>query len=359
MNFAFYISNHGFGHAARNIPLIEKILGDNKDNRVFVKTDSLRIEMIKRNLVHCDERITYCEDYRECGVIFKDGCLEVDKEALYCEVIKEIKTWDTLIQRETEILKRDEIDVVISDITPWVLKSCRLLSIPSILISNFTWPDNYELYLPEELCIPYRECYKLADQVILYEFYIEKMLQYCNPVEKVSLVARRGNPLFTDWIRKQYEEPIVFISIGKSVSITDEINVENLPYTFVVTQGINLKGSNVSYLSDTVVNTMDYISASNYVISKCGWSTVAEILLNNKKCALLSYSGTLEEKAILDKVTQCNNGISISYSDFKYHLEDVLRRLDQLEGPTAVYSDDRERIVDIIYSVVGQKSEYR
>ena len=60
MNFAFYISNHGFGHAARNIPLIEKIWRDDKKHRIFIKTDSVRVEMIKRNLTYCDERIIYC-----------------------------------------------------------------------------------------------------------------------------------------------------------------------------------------------------------------------------------------------------------------------------------------------------------
>ncbi len=95
MNFAFYVSNHGFGHAARNIPLIEKIWRDNKKHQIYVSTDSLRGEMIKHNLAHCDGRITYCGNYEECGVIFKDGCMEVDKEELCRGVEKELQSWDS------------------------------------------------------------------------------------------------------------------------------------------------------------------------------------------------------------------------------------------------------------------------
>lgn len=352
MNFAFYVSNHGFGHAARNIPLIEKIWRDNKKHRIFVKTDSARVEMIKRNLAHCDERITYCGNYKECGVIFKDGCLKVDREELRRSVEKELQSWDVLITKEVEILKREKIDIVISDITPWVLRVSKALHIPSVLISNFTWFDHYNLYLPEELSAPYRECYELADQVIVYDLYVKQMLQYCNPIEKVSLVAREGDPLTARQIRRQYKEPIIFVSIGKSVSIADEIEVGNLPYTFITTQGVNLRGKNVVVLPDTVINTMDYISASDYVISKCGWSTVAEILLNKRKCALLSYSDSLEEKAILDKVVKGNNGISISYSDFKYRLDEVMGRLSQLRDSINDYRNDRDKVVDVIYTMM-------
>lgn len=356
MNFAFYISNHGFGHAARNIPLIEKIWRDDKKHRIFIKTDSVRVEMIKRNLTYCDERIIYCGSYKECGIIFRDDCLEVDIGELYHEVKKEIQAWDSLIAREIEILKREKIDIVISDITPWVLKACRILHIPSVLISNFTWFDHYKLYLPEELSSPYKECYKLAEQVVFYDLHVRQMQQYCNSVTEVSLVARRGNSIVAEQIRRQYKTPIIFVSIGKSVSIVDSIEVGNIPYTFIATQGVNLTGNNVVFLPETVVNTMDYISASDYVISKCGWSTVAEILLNNKKCALLSYSDSLEEKAILEKVIKGNNGLSISFADFKYHLDEVIRKLSQLQNPSDIYWDDRDKIVEIIYSGVKNDS---
>lgn len=348
MNFAFYISNHGYGHAARNIPLIEKIWKDNSNNRIFIKTDSERIAMIKRNLAHCDERIVYCEGYSECGVLFREGCLEVDAERMQREVKKEIVSWDLLIEEEKKLLVKDNIDVIVSDVTPWVFRAAKALKIPSVLISNFTWYDHYQLYLGEEYAAPYKECYELADKALLYELHVEQMSQYCRQNEEVSLVARTGNPHQAEEIRRKYAQPLVFVSVGMSVSLTEEIDVENLPYTFIVTQGVSLKGNNVVTLPDNVTNTMDYISASDYVITKCGWSTVSEILLNGKKCALLAYSDSLEEKALLAKVTARNNGIKISCGDFQCHLDNVLRRLESLDGDYSMYRDDRERIVRAI-----------
>ena len=348
LNFAFYISNHGYGHAARNIPLIEKLWKDNRNNRIFIKTDSERIAMIKRNLTHCDERLVYCEGYRECGVLFREGCLEVDAERMQREVKKEIASWAGLIEEEKKLLIRDNIDVVVSDVTPWVLLAAKELKIPSVLISNFTWYDHYRLYLGKEYADPYKECYASADKALLYELHVEQMAEYCGQSETVSLVARTGNFHKAEEIRQRYRTPIVFVSVGMSVSLTEEIDVENLPYTFIVTQGVRLKGSNVVSLPDTVINTMDYISASEYVVTKCGWSTVSEILLSGKKCALLAYSDSLEEKALLAKVIARNNGIKISFVDFRDNLGGMLRQLESLDGDYSMYRDDRERIVRVI-----------
>ena len=93
---------------------------------------------------------------------------------------------------------------------------------------------------------------------------------------------------------------------------------------------------------------MDYISASEYVVTKCGWSTVSEILLSGKKCALLAYSDSLEEKALLAKVIARNNGIKISFEDFRDNLGGMLRQLESLDGDYSMYRDDRERIVRVI-----------
>lgn len=348
MNVAFYISNHGYGHAARNIPLIEKLWKDDVSNRVFIRTDSERAAMIKRNLAHCDERLVYNEDYQECGLLYQQGHLEVDTERMRLGVEKETAAWDGLIEEEKKRLVNDKIDVIVSDVTPWILRAAKELNIPGILISNFTWYDHYRLYLGEEYAAPYRECYALADKTLLYELHVEQMSRYCGRCEEVSLTARTGNPHKAEEIRRKYKAPLVFVSVGMSVSLTEEIDVGSLPYTFIATRGVKLKGKNVVYLPDNVMNTMDYISASEYVITKCGWSTVSEILLNGKKCALLAFSDSLEEKALLEKVMARNNGIKISWRDLKDNLGGVLRRLESLQGDYSMYRDDREKIIRII-----------
>ena len=49
MKYVFYITNHGYGHASRNVPIILELLKRNSDNLVYVKSDIQRIEFLKRN----------------------------------------------------------------------------------------------------------------------------------------------------------------------------------------------------------------------------------------------------------------------------------------------------------------------
>lgn len=45
----FYISDHGFGHAARNIPIIRELLATDVTLRVIVKTGVAQGEFIQSN----------------------------------------------------------------------------------------------------------------------------------------------------------------------------------------------------------------------------------------------------------------------------------------------------------------------
>ena len=56
---------------------------------------------------------------------------------LLTEIEKFIGTWDILIVQEKEWLTEHEIDLVVSDIVPWIFKSARLAGVTSIFISEF------------------------------------------------------------------------------------------------------------------------------------------------------------------------------------------------------------------------------
>ncbi len=74
----------------------------------------------------------------------------------------------------------------------------------------------------------------------------------------------------------------MFVSVGRSVDLAEEIDVSNEPYHFIVTEGIQLVGENVTYLPKETPNTHDYLCASEFVITKSGFGTVAEALLAKK-----------------------------------------------------------------------------
>ncbi|UXZ08795.1 hypothetical protein F1B95_08095 [Clostridium perfringens] len=82
----------------------------------------------------------------------------------------------------------------------------------------------------------------------LYDLYIKSMIEYLNNYEKVGLLCREFNLEKVEKIKGKYRKPIVFVSVGRSVDINKEVNVSDLNYNFICTEGINLKGDNVEYI---------------------------------------------------------------------------------------------------------------
>lgn len=110
---AFYISNHGFGHASRNIPIIESLLEQDDNLYIEIKTGNNLIDFMKQSLSNYDSRIVYYPMNTDLGLLLKPGTMEIDKAVLLREIKKFISTWDVLIEQEKEWLTENKIDLYI------------------------------------------------------------------------------------------------------------------------------------------------------------------------------------------------------------------------------------------------------
>ena len=321
---AIYLSDHGFGHASRNIPIIRYILEANNDIRVIVKTGKAQGQFIRDLVGDFNGRVSYYFDSMDIGLVLKEGSLNIDKNKLTEKVKAYIGNFEEKVAKENEFLRYNSVDLIVSDIVPWIFKCGKQLNIPSILISNCTWVDIYKAYLSKEICEVYEACYKLADKALFYELYMEDMKSYINNYEEVSLCSRDFDLEKADKIKGSFKRPVVYISVGRSVDLEGEIDVSNLSYDFIVTDGINLSGDNVHYLSKETSNTQDYLMASDFVITKSGWGTVSEALLGKKKIALLSRDNVAEDRNTIKKLV--DRGLAI---EVNFDLEKILKDLEE------------------------------
>lgn len=99
--YVFYITNHGYGHASRNVAIIKKMFEMDENIVIHVKTDEERIRFLKRNLEELGEKIVYYSGYTDVGLILNPDTLQVDAAALESEVCRELAYWDSYIQKET------------------------------------------------------------------------------------------------------------------------------------------------------------------------------------------------------------------------------------------------------------------
>lgn len=298
---AFYISNHGFGHATRNIPIIESLLEQDKNLCIEIKTGSNLIKFMRQSLINYDSRIVYHSLNTDLGLILKPGTMEVDKDVLLREIKRFINTWDVLIEQEKEWLIKNQIDVVVSDIVPWIFKSARLAVVKSVFISNFTWVEIYMELFVEEVYEDYLNCYQEVDLALLYPLTGE-IKESFKVTKDVGMSCRSFNDETVKRIKGKYNMPIVYMSVGRSVELLDIIDVEGLPYQFIYTEGIKLIGRNADLLPVNTENTQDYIKAADYIITKAGWGTVAEAICAQKPMLILRRDDVVEDRVTIRKL---------------------------------------------------------
>lgn len=337
--YAFYITNHGYGHASRNVVIIEKLFEINPESIVHIKTDAERADFMKRNLERFSGRIYYYPNYTDVGIILHSSTFEVNVAELEKSVIKETNKWAKRIKNEKIFFKEHAISCVISDIHAWVLIAAKECRIPSILLCNFTWYEMYRDFLNDTLCRKYYNAYCHADKIFLYALGNREILDFETDTEQVSMLCRKKNSSIIKDIVNFYRHPIVFFSVGKSVELQQEYEVSDIEGTFITTVGVYLKGNNVVSLPPDTINTQDYICASDYIITKSGWSTLAEVFLNKKKAAILPRGKNSEDIAAMSQIEETNIGMKISIEDLA-NMKGILNRLDKFEIDNAeIYQD--------------------
>lgn len=347
----FYITNHGYGHASRNVPIIESLI-KTSDSTIIIKSDPERCAFLQRNLGRYKDRIIYHSNYYDVGFLLKESTYKVDVESLFHKVSKEVSAWPGFIEEECKFLKKEKIDAVITDVIPWVLTAAKKSGIPSVLLCNFTWYEMYKEYLPENLYLPYYQAYNDAEKIFLYELGNKKILDYYKNVELISLISRERDEKKIREIADAYRHPIVFVSVGKSIVMDKNYDVSGFDGTVITTTGVTLKGDNVVRLSSDMINTQDYIAASDYIISKTGWSSLAEIFLNKKKVAVIARGENPEDNAVIHEILKRHCGIQCKFEDLN-NIEQIVKQLDTLpENLADCFQDSCIQVVDYILRIL-------
>ena len=145
-----YVSDHGFGHAARTIALVRQL---KKYHYEIIIKNLNAYTFLKSQLPEC-EIIKIQTDVGPITDVFSDSPNYEKTFSLYHNWINNSKKW---LDKETKFFKNRTIDLIISDISPISIRLANKLQIPSITVANFTWID-----ILEEFPF-YKNCDKIID----------------------------------------------------------------------------------------------------------------------------------------------------------------------------------------------------
>lgn len=342
MNIAFFISDHGYGHIMRNLPVMKELT--KRGHNIVVVCGKRHIEIAREYL----EEAVYIEFHTDAGLVVKPGTLIVDKEATASAVNGYVSEFPERISLAKSIIKEYSIGAVVADIVPWALLVAKQLSIPSFLMASFTWIEQYESFVNDEDLNVLREAFQTTEQVLYYDLVNKPTSDLLGSGIDVGFVAREFQVDEVIRIKSEHKRPIVFISLGGSNSgLNFEIDVSSLPYDFISTCALKLKGTNVTYLDASVPNSQDYVKAADFCIAKAGWSTVSEMMLAGVKFGVLTRPDVPEDTMIIEELGKRQAAIAINVEELK-DMGKVMDKLEKYDFSQICYENNYKKIASIV-----------
>ena len=279
----YYISDYGFGHATRSIAIIRNLLKRNKDIHVTIST-SFSLEFVRQSLdPQFKGRISYRKVQNDIGYVLKANSIEPDVHALNEMYWRYLETFPDWVANESKYLSGENVNLIISDISPLPFIAAKQLNIPSLGISNFTWYTAYQGMIDNERLKPLYEAYSHMDYFISLAGSDEPkwgikgndhVEMFCREVDhdEVRRLLNKLNPN-----RNRF---IVFFGLGMKIGL-DKLRQLNLwssqDCLFVVSSNININKRNVIKIPEDYTESENYVAVSDLVVTKPGWSTLTQV----------------------------------------------------------------------------------
>ena len=188
----WYISGHGFGHASREIEIINALRDRRPDIPVVVRTGAKRWIFDLTLRAPVDFQSAECDT----GVVQIDS-LRLDEAETVRRAAAFYAEFDTRVAAERDVLRSIRPPLVVADVPPLAFAAARAAGVPSIAIANFTWDWIYEGYEPARFGAPdlvrqIREACAHADLFLRLPMWGGFAMAPPDATRDLPLVARRS-----------------------------------------------------------------------------------------------------------------------------------------------------------------------
>jgi L-arabinokinase len=287
----FYISGHGFGHASREIELINTLAARLPTCDIVVRTSAARWIFDRTVRVP----FTRIEGACDTGVVQIDS-LHLDAKKTIDEAVAFYRGLAEHTAREAALLREHDAAFVVADAPPLGCVAARAADVPCAVLSNFTWDWIYEGYVDEladapDLLPRIRDAYRAAPEAWRLPFH--GGFATFDRIIEVPLIARhaRHEP---DEVRRQLDlpsgVPLALSSFGGyGVSDLNPQSLDCLDTWAVVLTGRHTapplpRGAvfvDERRIYDSGMRYEDLVRAVDVVVTKPGFGIVAECIAND------------------------------------------------------------------------------
>jgi len=288
VSVVFFISGHGFGHASRQVEILNALVVKRPDVAIIIRS-AANASLLERTVkAKYELRPGPCDS----GIV-QSTSVAHDDEATTQAAIAFYSTFDRRIEHEAASLERDDVHLVVGDIPPLAFPVAARLGVPSIAIGNFTWDWIYETHPGLTQTAPWlvpaiRRAYGDATRALELPF--PGGFDLFPNAERLPFVARRPTQSREDtraFFRIPGERPATLLSFGGyGMPSLDLSKADCHDWTIVATDRIlsrpaGTRSDQVVYLEEQQFlngrfRYEDLVAAVDAVITKPGYGIVSE-----------------------------------------------------------------------------------
>lgn len=274
------MSPHGLGHATRVAAILHEIARIFKTVDVLLFGETPKWFWVSNLPSNCSLAFHHLQT--DIGFVQK-GPFQHDAS----QTLKDLHQFLAFSpHKQKEILKLIESfqpECILSDISPLGVEIGSKLSIPNVLMENFTWDWIYQPF-QEQL-----HAYKNIIQKLAHTYSKASLRLQCHPFCKDIPEAKKLRPVFRAPSMSKNEvlgklgfsekENYVLVTTG-GISMRHEIKSSTSQYKIVIPglhPEMNRRGSSIIHLPmNSCIPFPDLVNASTMVIGKAGYGTVSE-----------------------------------------------------------------------------------
>jgi hypothetical protein len=292
MHALFYISGHGFGHASRDIQVVNALARLAPAAAVTLRT-SVPEWFLRASLA---AEVDIIPGETDTGMVQPDS-LSIDEDESARVAARFYEDFPARVARESDLIHRIGASLVIGDVPPLAFAAAASAGVPSVALSNFTWDWIYAAYPQFDRLAPgVRQLIAQANAQATMGLRLPFAggFESMRNVVDVPLVARKASTPREETrrrLRLPGDRPVVLATFGgHGGSVPLDRAATNPTFLLVATdyevgqntpRHPNLRVVRADELRQAGLGYSDLLAASDVVATKLGYGIVSECLVND------------------------------------------------------------------------------
>lgn len=325
MTIAFYVSAHGFGHFVREAEVIKELP---PEIPVLLRS-GIAPWFAAQELAGRPYELAAASF--DCGTLGPDST-RTDAARTFARALEMERENEAALEVEVAFLKSRNVRLVVSDITPFALRAARAASIPSILVTNFTWTEIYGGLIDqcrfagdaetaahgETVLDRIRAQYAEGDLLLIPGMALP--MAACRRQREVPIIARRGSDKRAEicaTLGLDPARPIYLVYLGHAGYEGlrwDRLNA--IPEAQFFAFG-GAAHPNVAALPEGRFNHADAVASCDAVVGKLGYSLCAECVATHRALVFPPRPGFAESSALEQAMNGYGLGVGLSEEAFR------------------------------------------